>query len=397
MNIDKDEFWKILERYRSGRASQEEERFIHAYYELFETEDDGLGSLTEREREQIKNGIFGELQTKIKEDSENRFMRSRIARYAGAAAAVLILTFSIGFYFYNEKLAGPKADHSIARVAAGKISPGGNKAILTLDNGAAIVLDNTEEGLVARQGDTKINKTAEGQVEYQAGLNDGENGRSGVPCFNTITTPRGGQYRLRLQDGTDVWLNSASSIRFPVAFAPGKRVVEITGEAYFEVAKMITGNRAPFIVRSAGQEVEVLGTHFNINAYEDEGGTRTSLLEGSIRVKNAGGTSGKVLLPGQQSFVGRGGSRVEVQDDADMEAAVAWKNGYFKFDRQSLPEIMRQVSRWYDVDVEYAGQVPEDVYMGKIRRSGEVSGVLRILRLSGVNFKIEGRKIIVMN
>jgi ferric-dicitrate binding protein FerR (iron transport regulator) len=207
--------------------------------------------------------------------------------------------------------------------------------------------------------------------------------------YNTLSTPRGGQYQLVLPDGSKVWLNASSSIHFPTAFAGHERNVELTGEAYFEIAK---NKQKPFHVNVNGMQVEVLGTHFNVNAYGDEGAIKTSLLEGSVKIKK-GNISG-LLKPGQQGVLKKNSTDLEIKN-ADMNEAIAWKNGLFEFDGADIKSIMREIGRWYDVDVVYAGKVPDRRFEGKISRDAQLSDVLKILALSNVKFSVEGKKIIV--
>lgn len=306
-----------------------------------------------------------------------------------AAAVVLLLTVGIGLNRYilkkttNKPLALHKPD----------ILPGSNKAVLTLANGSKIILNDAGNGKIARQQNIVINKTQTGELIYNV---DGSFKTARQPkladiiAMNTLTTPRGGQYEVVLPDGTKVWLNAASSLRYPTSFSGNERRVELTGEAYFEVAK----NAAqPFFVKTTSQTVEVLGTHFNINSYSDEVSTKTTLLEGSINVTNTSGMPLVKLKPGQQAIGTINGMKVNTA--ADVEEAVAWKNGKFMFKNTDLPTIMRLLSRWYDVDVEYQGTIAEKHYRGRISRNVPVSQVFEILKTSGVNFTIIGRKIIV--
>jgi ferric-dicitrate binding protein FerR (iron transport regulator) len=209
--------------------------------------------------------------------------------------------------------------------------------------------------------------------------------------YNTVSTPRGGQYQLTLSDGSKVWLNASSSLRFPTAFPGTERRVEITGEAYFEVA----GNESkPFVVDIAGKgEVEVLGTQFNINAYEDEPAIKTTLLEGKVKVSESNGSQSSVLKPGQQAQLANG---IRVMDNVDMEEIMAWKTGWFYFDRQELPAIMRQVSRWYDVDVRYEGRISKKSFSGIVGRDNDIKDVLKIMENAGIRFRIEGSSITVL-
>jgi ferric-dicitrate binding protein FerR (iron transport regulator) len=208
-----------------------------------------------------------------------------------------------------------------------------------------------------------------------------------------VTTPRGGIFKLTLSDGTNVWLNSASSIRFPVAFSDKERIVEVTGEVYFEVAKqVIKGNPVPFFCKAGNMEVAVLGTHFNINAYSNETAVKTTLLEGAVKVKQGANT--KLLLPGQQSLVGKDG-QITLSDQVNLDEVMGWKNGFFVFEEANIGQIMREVERWYNLDVEYDGPLPDARFNGRISRKTNVSQMMKVLALSGINFRITGNKIII--
>jgi transmembrane sensor len=237
------------------------------------------------------------------------------------------------------------------------------------------------------QGQTQVSKKNDGLLAYQS--------NSTAPVsqvlYNTISTPRGGQFEVALPDGTKVWLNAASSLRFPTAFTGKERDVELTGEAYFEVAK---NKDLPFHVTSAGQVIEVLGTHFNINAYTDEKSIKTTLFEGSVRV--AKNLKSAMLKPGEQSIVSNDDANtIRIADDVDADEVLAWKNGKFYFNDADVETVMRQVSRWYDVDIEYKGKSSADRFTGNFTRDLNLSKTLKLLEFTGINFKIEGRKIIV--
>lgn len=267
------------------------------------------------------------------------------------------------------------------------ISIGKNAAILTLADGRKIDLLKAENGRLTEESGVAIRKTAYGKLVYE--VKEVSTRVNNEKYLNTISTPKGGQYQVILPDETIVWLNAASSIRFPAGFTNLKqRKVQLSGEAYFEVAK---DKQHPFIVETGQQEVEVLGTHFNLNAYGDEQNVKTTLLEGSVRV-----LSGKdlvVLKPGQQSLLHN--HTLDVAN-ADTEEAVAWKNGYFKFNSEPLPSIMRKLSRWYDVEVVYEGKPGNDRFGGTISRYKNLADVLEMLESTKlVKFKVEGRKIIV--
>ncbi|MET7253185.1 FecR family protein [Dyadobacter fermentans] len=263
------------------------------------------------------------------------------------------------------------------------VAPGGNKALLTLADGKGIELDRIGSGLVARQGNTEITKQEDGLVVYNSrSASVASNG------FNKVTTPRGGQYKVQLPDGSKVWLNASSSIRFPSVFPASERRVEITGEVYFEVTK---DKARPFTVRFNGSEVQVLGTSFNVMAYADERVSKTTLVEGSVAIRNKGERA--LLRPGQQAALMPGG-RIETAFKP-VDEAVAWKEGMFYFKNAGVKDVMRQLSRWYDVEVSYRGEVPVRQFTGRVSRNVNLSGIVGMLRYAGVKCSVESNTIIV--
>jgi len=303
------------------------------------------------------------------------------------AAAVLLL---VGVFAIYKLTGNSKAEQPIAKVENTKqdIAPGGNKAILTLADGSTIILDNAANGNLAEQGNSKIVKLNNGQLAYNA-LNE----KPTEIVFNTVSTPRGGQYQLVLADGSKVWLNAASTLRFPTSFVGKERKVELVGEGYFEIAK----NAAmPFKIDVAGKgEVEVLGTHFNINSYNNEPAINTTLIEGSVKV--TGLTLGKtvVLMPGQQAQLSGTGD-ISINRNPDIASVMAWKNEKFVFQNADLKSIMRQLERWYDISVSYEGNGYTDEYVGIISRNVNISQILRMMeKISPVRFEINGKNIIV--
>ena len=301
------------------------------------------------------------------------------------AAAVVILFISgtaCWVLFKNkDKTTAPVA---LSSAKPSPVLPGGNHAILTLADGTRIVLDSIQNGNI-KGGNANINKKGPLLVY------DGSSGfETNAPVtYNTLATPRGGQYQLVLPDGSKVWLNASSSIHFPTAFTGNQRNVELTGEAYFEVAK---NKEKPFHVNVKGMQVEVLGTHFNVNAYGDEGNIKTSLLEGSVKIKS--GQASGLLKPGEQAILGGNVNKIEIKK-ADMSEVMAWKNGLFQFDDAGITTIMQEISRWYNVEIVYQGEIPVRRFEGKISRDAQLSDVLKILELSDVKFKVEGRTIVV--
>jgi transmembrane sensor len=318
------------------------------------------------------------------------------------AASVLLLLMTSGYLLSLDRTTVATAVNQ--QQAPGNIQPGKEGAILTLADGRTVVLDSLGNGIIATQSSTQV-VLKDGQLVYKPLTTDDSR-----LTFNTMTTPRGRQYQLILPDGSKVWLNAASSITYPTAFTGSERKVSITGEAYFEVAKISspsTGGdrgeaRMPFIVDVAGRgSVEVLGTHFNINAYDDEGDIKTTLLEGKVKVfaekqlPTPDSRLPTVLSPGEQAQMNDHSSLIRVVKNVDVEEVMAWKNGHFHFNDTDLKTMMRQLSRWYDIEVKYAGHVPADRFSGKVSRSFNLMQVLKMLEFSDLDIRIEGRALIV--
>lgn len=307
-----------------------------------------------------------------------------------AAAACMILLLGAGVYFLlQQKTVSPKPPEALAaKPAPDTLAPAANKAVLILSTGKQINLDNAQAGRLATDAYAIINKSADGKLEYETMTATG--GPAAEPAYNTLTTPRGGRYDLTLSDGTRVSLNAASSIRYPSAFTGKSRDVEITGEVYFEV---VHDAGKPFRVSAAGQLIEDLGTRFNVNAYSDEPSLTTTLLEGSVRVSTKSRSA--LLRPGQQAVI-RAGRALQVNQDADLDEVMAWQRGLFTFHDADIQTVMRQLSRWYDVDISYEGAVPQRRFSGKIYRNISAQKVADILQYKQIHFRIEGRSIIVM-
>ncbi len=304
-------------------------------------------------------------------------------RWWYVAAAVIFLVGA--FPVYRFVLKQPSTTPPIAKRPTGKddVAPGGNKAILTLADGSTIILDNAANGDLTSQGNTKVIKL-DGQLAYTT------DGATTEVVYNTISTPRGGQYQIILADGSKVWLNAASTLRYPTSFIGKERKVELTGEGYFEVAKNAAMS---FKVNVDGKgEVEVLGTHFNINSYSDEEFVKTTLVEGKVKVAYAGTEA--MLSPNQQAIFSRKNNTLSVDKDADVNKAIAWKNGFFEFDNYDIVSIMRQLSRWYDVDVQFVGNISAQFYSGSIPTQVNISQVLYMLeQAGGTEFKVKGKTV----
>jgi transmembrane sensor len=317
-------------------------------------------------------------------------------RYLAAAVAVgAVLTTVV--YFWSQNKTVPTNTTPVAKAAVNDVLPGGNKATLKLSDGKTIVLDNAQNGLLTQQGAVQIEKQ-DGQLVYSQSA-----AAATEPLYNTLGTPAGGQFQLKLPDGTWVWLNASSYIMYPTVFTGKERRVAVYGEAYFEVAKDATKPFKVNVLTSGGEtrngtEVEVLGTHFNINAYGNEALVKTSLLEGKVKIVSDyyNGKQSAILKPGQQAQVEVEG-KMKVKDNASMEEVVAWKNGEFLFQSADIGTLMRQVARWYDIEVKYPNGMPKDKFSGKIGRNVNLSQLLEILKYSEVKFELKDRTLIVHN
>ncbi|GEP95706.1 FecR family protein [Chitinophaga cymbidii] len=299
--------------------------------------------------------------------------------WRAAAAAAIILSLCAGWWAINRQPPVVTA----SRLFKNDAPPGGNKAVLTLADGTVVTLDSAGNQVI-QQGSTTVSQR-NGQLLYAAA----NNGTATI-SYNRLSTPRGGQFQVTLPDGSKVWLNAASSLRFPTAFTGKERNVEMTGEAYFEIAK---DARKPFKVSVNDMTIEVLGTHFNVNAYTDEKKMAATLLEGAVRLTK--GTEKAALKPGEQAQWASGGKAFTIAHP-ELDQVVAWKNGYFRFNGDNIVDIMKQLSRWYDIDAVYAGNMTMKDYSGYISRNSNISEVLKMLELTeDISFKIEGKKVTV--
>lgn len=325
-------------------------------------------------------------------------VKKRWIKWRAAAAIIFLILLSSSYFIFHKARPEEVVKTQPASEKTNDIAPGHAGAILTLSNGKKIVLDNAQNGLLASQGKSNILKK-DGQLVYKD-----QNSEENEVLYNTMTTPKGRKYQLVLSDGSKVWLDAASSITFPTTFNSGERKVEITGEAYFEIKKLYKSKnnsgkeeRVPFIVvinsgHGVKNQVQVLGTHFNIMAYNNEPTIKTTLLEGSVKV--IGQEQSVMIKPGEQAVLSNTNNKVNVID-ADVDEAVAWKNGMFSFSNATIGKVMRQVERWYDVEVIYNGPMPDGHYRGEVPMNVNASEMLKVLSVGGIHFKIEGKKIIV--
>lgn len=386
--MKKEDFHKLLDKYIAGEASLEEEQRLLNFYGSFQKE-----SETEEEIDHIGDNIFEKIRETIDPVENDQYSYRFYYLKSISIAAIILLTITTGIYFYsNRNIIEP--EHFAEIDVKNDIAPGYNKAILTLSDGSRISLDDAANGLLASQGNTAITKTENGQIVYEKNNIDKTKFMSNRSVINTIQTPKGGKYQVRLPDGSKVWLNSASTLSYPTTFAGNERKVQLEGEAYFEISP---NKSVPFRVQSGNQIVEVLGTHFNINSYDDEDYVKTTLLEGSVKVilnsKANVVSNTKLLKPGEQSLTKSSNSGIRIEN-ADTEKAVAWKNGYFRFRNTPIREIMREIERWYDVELVYEGKMPTDEFTGFISNDVKISAVLKIMEESGgVKFTVKGKKL----
>jgi transmembrane sensor len=376
----------LFEKYQSGLCTAEEKAVVENWLTFGEATNFDLSD------DELKLDL-AELQKRVTGITTAK----RTILWPRMAAALILLIFTgAGLFIYNQK-----READVPVIALHKdIAPGTDKAILTLADGSKISLTDASGGELVHQSGIVISKNKRGQLVYQ--VTGKTSGKS--LAYNTIETPKGGQHEVILADGTKVWLNAASSIKFPESFGnANQRKVELIGEAYFEVKK---DHNRPFVVLTRRQYIEVLGTHFNVNSYADESKSATTLLEGSVKVCPVGDEKGKsgvvffdkgkVIQPGQQANTSNGELKVLT---SEIDQVMDWKNGDFMFKKENLAGIMRKVSRWYDVTVQYDKDVDmNQTYSGLVSRSKNISEVLKIMQSAGqLKFEIDGRKVIVKN
>ena len=353
---------RLLEKFRAGQCTEEEKIRLRNWFHTLNLEQPT--DLSAAELEDIGDEMWASI------GAQTRPARNLWPRLAIAASVIAILSF--GSYFLLRQQAPQE------QVVQHDVSPGKNTATLTLSNGKKIILSDALKGQIAQEAGVNITKTADGQVVYTIAGNT-----TTVNQFNTLSTAKGETYKINLPDGTQVWLNAASSLKYPTRFEKD-RLVELTGEAYFEVTH---NPKMPFKVKSNYQITEDIGTAFNINTYSDENAAVTTLVEGAIKVNQT------LLKPGQAASLGTSG-KITVSE-TDTEEATAWKNGKFNFKDADIQTVMRQFARWYDVEVEYEGEKPNTSINGEVYRNVNASQALKILTYLNIHFRIENKKIII--
>lgn len=374
-----EDLFKLFERILNGEATEEDIRKYNRWCHSFQGGTSSVPDISE-----IKTGMIAEIEKRIHHNSKPKQLRlwTKIA----VAASVILALFFGSYYLLNRH-----QEKYIVRNQTDIVQPGTNKAVLTLANGQTIILNNAHTGQLASQGSSRVTKADSGLLVYQNEPKAKRQKLNASVEYNTLKIPRGGQYRLVLPDGTKVWLNAASSIRFPTAFTGKVRRVSVRGEVYMEVAKDVN---KPFIVHAGHTNIKVLGTRFNVMAYDDQPAVATTLLQGSIKVGISGTKEATILTPGQQASVDKTGKSIKVKK-VDATAVAAWIHGLLSMKDCGVREFMDKLSRWYDVDIEYEGKVPQKRFGGLINRNAPLSNVLSALEAAGIHTKLKKQKIIV--
>ncbi|QJB30154.1 FecR domain-containing protein [Chitinophaga oryzae] len=385
--MDNEIFRKLLQKHAGGQALSpgEEAALRQAYDHLLEEE---IAAAAEgpspAPEEQPGADIRERIDQHIAARRTKRFHFYYMKRAAAALVVGFILSAGIYWFLWDRKVSNDRLAQQE------EVLPGGNKARLTLADGSVISLGDAQNGLIATESGVRIEKDANGNIRYHTG----EKQESILPAVNTITTPNGGQYRVTLPDGSVAMLNAASSLSYPVRFSEKERRVKMTGEVYFEIEKMrLPGGKGnvPFFVETAGQEVQVLGTHFNVNAYRDETAIRTTLVEGSVKIKSKDGQS-TLLKPGQQAVLAE---QLHVQQ-ADIQQQLAWVNGDFVFGGETLESILHQVERWYDIEAECPAHIGKLRFNGMVSRSQPLSAIVKMIQSTRkATVTIKKRRLIV--
>lgn len=389
--MNQEEFSALIKRYQLGELSPEQKDLLDKWFEALESNNSEIWSASELEllREKVMKQLV------VEKRKEHSYLQ-RFRPWLPYAAAILLI--SLGGLYYYQTIRPSVVSKKIQPTKASvenfqKIKPGGNKATLTLADGRTIILSSDHTGIIMGNDLVYEDGTALLGLERNESLNG-----KGVVHNYQLTTPKGGQYKMTLPDGSRVWLNAASKLKYPGRFSKEVREVELVGEAYFEIAKYTRGShQVPFIVRTRAQEVLVLGTQFNLTAYDDEMETRTTLVEGAVVVRESLDGSvkkGTELTPGEESILTTAGLQTR---KANLASSIAWKSGVFAFDNIPFDQMMRQIARWYDIDIIYEGAIPKEQFKGKMSRNVDLDVVIGFLKDSGIDLNAEGRTIYIGN
>ncbi|WP_316814512.1 FecR family protein [Pedobacter nyackensis] len=380
--MNNEELKQLLNKYMDETCTPEEKLMLDVWLHQEASsagqiiDEQELKRIGERIGENVKKRIHTKIVSPIRP----------INWYKYAAAAVILIIFSVSLFSILNRSNHPKQLALLKKHQ--DIAPGGNKAILTLSNGKKVVLDETANGQIADEEGVVVKKLADGRIIY---VEDGQISNNATePVYNTVATPRAGQYRVDLPDGTRVWLNSESSLKYPTVFTAATREVELIGEGYFEVHK---DRSKPFIVKSNELSIKVLGTHFNISSYKSDQVSMVSLLEGAVDVSLRGNS--RILVPGQQAYHQKNSSNLFVRP-VNTASVASWKDGMFVFEDESLQQIMNKIARWYDIKLIYESLDPKLTFTGAVPRNSQISAVLKQLEATGnVKFKIDGNQVFI--
>lgn len=387
--MSKQDFISLYEKFLAGKCSDEEKKLLETYYAEIKLMDnqweDSLGN-----EDEIREAIVSRIQAATDYQEPLPRVNHRKYSWLGYAASILLVV-TAGLFSWHY-FAGKQKAEQIAAVNKHRndIHPGSNQAYLQLANGASIMLHNLKNGEISGSTSVKIRKVSDSSITYSYNQHAHSNPTTAIDS-NSLVIPKGGIFQTILSDGTKVWLNSASSLKYPVAFAGKERRVILSGEAYFEVAK---NKNMPFKVSVNGVDVQVLGTHFNVLGYADETEIKTTLLEGSVKLHSAKGQA--LLIPGEQGVFSHQRTNFAVSK-VNTEDAVSWKEGFFVFDNESIQSIMPKIARWYNVEIVYQDKPGQNKLGGTISRYKDINTVLKALESTGAaHFRIEGRRVIVM-
>lgn len=373
------EFEELAKKYLDGTITSEEQVRFESWYTNFNDEYLQLDSDRYESVEQLRMAMYQRIEDGMVIKKKRKALFFKIA-----AAALVLITLSLSLNFYlSDK---PSPFNPVTFANADHIGPGGNSAFLSLNNGTTIDLNKLVDGEKIEIEGALFQKNKDGELELV--VVNSQVPLSSSVIYSTISTPKGGNYKVILPDGTRVWLNASSSLKFPVAFAQNERKVELVGEAYFDVT---SNKESPFKVISKSQEVKVFGTEFNVSAYPEEMNMKTTLIEGSVRITAA--NHSLFIEPGEQSILNEKGVLQVV--NIDVLNVKAWKDGYFAFDKLSIEEVMNQISRWYDVKVAFEGKNAQKQLIGQISKEENLSTVLQMLQYNGVNLSFESGTIVI--
>ncbi|MGJ1197212.1 FecR family protein [Sphingobacterium spiritivorum] len=380
--LSKEEYIQLYEKYTNGNCSKEELQQLETYKDSFQFVDLPWDTTAMGDSDEVKNRIYKKLLSGMNRNSVVGYRSSIWMKWGAISASLLIVLGAVWMVKKNKEITRTE---SIA--AKNRIIPGGDKAMLILEDGTQVDLENIQSGAINNKGKYIAAKVADGKLEYR----DADTKTASLVSYHTLRTPKGGQFQLRLPDGTTAWLNAASSIRYPTAFVGAERKVEISGEVYFDVKKQ---NGRHFIVQTNNQEIKVLGTRFNVFAYTDESFVQTSLIEGKVQVDIK--DRQLMLKPGLSAVYNKNTDKIRTIS-FDPDEVLAWQQGYFNFNAEPIESVMRKISRWYDVEIYYEGDMKDKMFSGTLSRFSDVKDILDVMTLTGVvKFKIKDRKIYVI-